>query len=411
MVLVRRKDNRKGNESDNLDAISSNKGVRSMNATMTGRFAADMRVRVGGYGRPDQTWGVDHPWHKTGEANLFQMISAKDKMEDGTLAKEEKPEGHGLSRASLKRKKKQQKRGIVPQTTTPKEEEKQEENEVKEAAPKKKSLFDDSDDDEPEEKPTAKKAKVEAKKKNETKQPEADKPAKKDNKTDAKKKPAAKKETKKSTADSNLNKREKKKADQDKLAALEDLKMLVTEEPKSFVASIEERNALATDYESKLGVDITTPSGLQLRDITIGRGKLPLPGQMLTVRYRGTLGKGGAIFGKGMLTMKFGEGAVIPGWEEGMATMRASGKRHLTIPADLAYGSAGKGDKIPPNSTLFFDVELVRIGLRQRDAIGDEDIPLPSSFVRKRMEKKTKDNNDNTEKKSSDKKKPKRIKY
>ncbi|KDO22455.1 hypothetical protein SPRG_12736 [Saprolegnia parasitica CBS 223.65] len=376
MVLVRRKDNRKGNETDNLDVISSNKGVRSMNNNMTGRFAADMRVRVGGYGRPDQTWGVDHPWHKTGEADLFQMISAKDKMEDGVLLKEQpKPEAKGLSRAPPP----------PPPTTTHIEVDDQEE---KAAPTKKKSLFDDSDDEDEAPKPVAKKTKIEPKK------PEL-------------KKKAVKK-------DDNLNKREKKKAELEKQAAREDLKMLVTEAPKSFVEPLDVREALAAEYEAKIGAEIATPSGITLRDLSIGRGKLPMPGQMLTVRYRGCIGsKGGAIFGKGMLTMKFGEGAVIAGWEEGMATMRASGKRLLTIPPELAYGAAGKGDKIPPNSTLFFDVELVRIGLRQRDAITETDVPLPKSFVRKRVEKKAKDEAEKTPAPTdaNKKKKPKRIKY
>ncbi|EQC35289.1 hypothetical protein SDRG_07514 [Saprolegnia diclina VS20] len=394
MVLVRRKDNRKGNEADSLDVISSNKGVRSMNNSMTGRFAADMRVRVGGYGRPDQTWGVDHPWHKTGEADLFQMISAKDKMEDGVLLKEQpKSEAKGLSRASLKRKKKQQKKGgaPVPEDTAAEPEADDQEEKAAPTPTKKKSLFDDSDDEDDEPKPVAKKAKVEGKKPEPKKQEPKKKAAKKDD---------------------NLNKREKKKAELEKQAAQEDLKMLVTEAPKSFVEPLDVREALAAEYEAKTGVEITTPSGITLRDLSIGRGKLPTPGQMLTVRYRGCIGsKGGAIFGKGMLTMKFGEGAVIPGWEEGMATMRASGKRHLTIPPELAYGAAGKGDKIPPNSTLFFDVELVRIGLRQRDAITEADVPLPKSFVRKRVEKKESEKQPTAAPADAKKKKPKRIKY
>ncbi|CAK4621936.1 unnamed protein product [Aphanomyces euteiches] len=115
----------------------------------------------------------------------------------------------------------------------------------------------------------------------------------------------------------------------------------------------------------------------------------------------------------GMLTVKFGQGEIIAGWEEGLSTMRPSGKRLLTIPPALAYGSEGKGEKIPPNSTLYFEVELVRIGTRQRDAIGEDDMPLPKAFVRQRIKEskgKKKANEDETSNPAPAKKK-KRIRY
>ncbi|ETV96239.1 hypothetical protein H310_10423 [Aphanomyces invadans] len=372
MVVVKGKDKRRGNEADNLEVISHTKGMRTLGGPSSGRFAADMRVRVGGYGRPDQTWGVDHPWHKTGEVDLHQMMSAKDRMEDGMLV-EERPQGHGMSRAALKRKKKQQKLGKVPPVVAPTPSEP-----AADDAPNKKSLpveskklalFDDSDNDDVEPAPPTKKQK-----------PSEDS----SNVVKAKKQKAAAKPAHKT-------KRELQKQQREKEAAAKDLALLVEEKPVQLVLPLAEREALVAQYDAALGTDVKCPSGLVLRDTQLGRGQLPQPGQMLTVRYKGSLGQGGTVFGKGMLSVKFGEGAIISGWEEGLATMRPSGKRLLTIPPELAYGAAGKGDKIPPHSTLFFDVELVRIGTRQRDAVGDDDIPLPKAFVRQRIKDKASD--------------------
>ncbi|POM80413.1 hypothetical protein PHPALM_1756, partial [Phytophthora palmivora] len=112
MVLMRRRDKRRGNEAEEIvvasdSSIVANKGVRSLGGARTGRFAADMRVSVGGYGRADKTWGVDHPWHSTEEGDLFSQLCAKDHMEEGGLAHEQTLDEpvRGLSRAQLKKRK------------------------------------------------------------------------------------------------------------------------------------------------------------------------------------------------------------------------------------------------------------------------------------------------------------------
>jgi peptidylprolyl isomerase len=111
---------------------------------------------------------------------------------------------------------------------------------------------------------------------------------------------------------------------------------------------------------------VTTDSGLQYVDITEGTGAMPQAGQRVTVHYTGTL-EDGTKFDSSRdrgrpFTFQIGVGQVIKGWDEGVSTMRVGGQRKLVIPAELGYGSRGAGGVIPPNATLIFDVELLRIG-------------------------------------------------
>ncbi len=112
-----------------------------------------------------------------------------------------------------------------------------------------------------------------------------------------------------------------------------------------------------------------TPSGLAYTDQVVGRGKAPATGQTCVVHYTGWLWWGnrkGTRFdssrGGEAFSFKLGKGQVIPGWDEGVASMHVGGKRTLIIPAALAYGERGTPDGvIPPHATLCFEIELLAV--------------------------------------------------
>ncbi len=112
---------------------------------------------------------------------------------------------------------------------------------------------------------------------------------------------------------------------------------------------------------------ITTNSGLQYDDTTVGTGEEAKSGQNVIVHYTGWLfndGVQGAKFDSSKdrndpFQFSLGAGMVIKGWDEGVAGMKIGGARTLIIPAALGYGARGAGGVIPPNATLKFDVELL----------------------------------------------------
>ena len=114
---------------------------------------------------------------------------------------------------------------------------------------------------------------------------------------------------------------------------------------------------------------ITTPSGLQYEDTTVGDGAEARKGQSVTVHYTGWLWNDG-VQGRKFDSSKdrndpfdfpLGAGHVIRGWDQGVAGMKVGGTRKLTIPPEMGYGSRGAGGVIPPNATLVFEVELLAV--------------------------------------------------
>jgi peptidylprolyl isomerase len=136
-------------------------------------------------------------------------------------------------------------------------------------------------------------------------------------------------------------------------------------------ASADEKKPTApSDPEKKSESKMTkTPSGLQYEDIQVGTGAAPKTGQTCVMHYTGWLWENGAK-GKKFdssvdrgtpFEFPLGQGRVIKGWDEGVATMKVGGKRLLLIPSQLAYGPSGRPPIIPPSSTLLFEVELLDV--------------------------------------------------
>ncbi len=109
------------------------------------------------------------------------------------------------------------------------------------------------------------------------------------------------------------------------------------------------------------------PPKLKKKDLVVGKGAVAKAGDMVTVNYTGKL-TNGTVFdssekpGRTPFQFHLGAGQVIKGWDQGVAGMRVGGKRLLTIPPELGYGSAGTpGGPIPPNATLIFTVKLLKV--------------------------------------------------
>lgn len=114
---------------------------------------------------------------------------------------------------------------------------------------------------------------------------------------------------------------------------------------------------------------VTTESGLQIIDHTVGGGDKAAKGDTIEVHYTGWFyedGNRGDKFDSSHdrnqpFSFELGVGQVISGWDEGVQGMRVGGKRELIIPPELGYGPSGSGGAIPPNATLNFEVQLLKV--------------------------------------------------
>lgn len=151
------------------------------------------------------------------------------------------------------------------------------------------------------------------------------------------------------------------------------------EQPKPKVAKVEKKaakqngveNGKASPKEQKKdgqqqeAKTRTLQGGLVVEDLKVGSGQEAKPGKKLAVYYEGRLKKNNKVFdstskGPGF-KFALGRGEVIKGWDLGVSGMKVGGKRRLTVPHQLAYGTRGSPPVIPPNSTLVFDVELKNV--------------------------------------------------
>ena len=153
--------------------------------------------------------------------------------------------------------------------------------------------------------------------------------------------------------------------------------------PQEVATTTTDQIASTTDSTSSPQAASTTPVGdvtkLQVTDEVVGTGTTAVAGDVVVVAYTGSL-TSGKIFDSSVgkpvikipgtncptgvttgLCMKLGAGQVIKGWDQGLVGMKEGGNRKLVIPASLGYGSQAMGDAIPANSTLVFEVELLKV--------------------------------------------------
>ncbi len=127
----------------------------------------------------------------------------------------------------------------------------------------------------------------------------------------------------------------------------------------------EEKQKAADELDKVAAGFENTESGLRYKIIQKGDGDQARKGATVSVHYEGSL-TGGTVFDssykrKEPIDFQLGVGQVIPGWDEGIGLLQVGDKARFVIPSHLAYGSAGAGGVIPPNATLIFDVELLKV--------------------------------------------------
>lgn len=145
-------------------------------------------------------------------------------------------------------------------------------------------------------------------------------------------------------------------------AELKAKQMQATADPKKAEENKKAGEAFLAENKKRPGV-VTLPSGLQYKILTAGDGKKPGIDDTVECHYRGTL-IDGTEFDSSYARQQpatFPVKGVIPGWTEALQLMPAGSKWQIVIPSELAYAGRGAGDKIGPNATLVFEIELLSI--------------------------------------------------
>jgi peptidylprolyl isomerase len=147
------------------------------------------------------------------------------------------------------------------------------------------------------------------------------------------------------------------------------------------------------DFNSGAGLPVVTyPDGLKIIDLTVGTGAVAVSGKQVTMQYTGWLTSGPPPFDTSrqpgrppfVFTLNATPEQVIPGWDEGILGMKVGGKRKLIIPPALAYGPNGQTDPntgatvIPPDATLVFEVELIKVGPAPKPSPSPKPAPSPT---------------------------------
>lgn len=124
------------------------------------------------------------------------------------------------------------------------------------------------------------------------------------------------------------------------------------------------QNTISNSVNFSNNIQPNTQS-MKIETLKEGTGEGAKSGDLVTVNYLGTLENGqkfdSSYDRKQPFQFTLGQNQVIQGWEQGILDMKVGEKRRLTIPPELGYGSQGAGNVIPPNATLIFEVEMLKI--------------------------------------------------
>ncbi len=156
-----------------------------------------------------------------------------------------------------------------------------------------------------------------------------------------------------------------------KLMSIYITKEEIEEQEAQYAAQLEERKRLEVEeiasYIADNKIEVRpTESGLYFIETTTGKGKTPVPGNEVSVHYKGTF-LDGRVFdtsiGKEPIVFQYGMGGLIPGFMEGISLMKEGGKATIIVPSNLAYGQGNQ--MIPPHTPLLFELELVTVTEQQ----------------------------------------------